>query len=104
MINVIATLRVRDGQGERLEQAMSAVRAQTLQEPGRLRYDLQRQRRSTIDYVMLEAWESTAALREHGESEAFARLGAELAEIMADAPTVTVLEPLGEQVPLAAGG
>lgn len=104
MINVIATLTVRPGHGERLEQVMSAARAQTLPKPGCLRYDLQRQRRSETGYVMLEAWESTAALREHGASESFARLGAELAEIVEGAPTVTVLEPLGEQVPLASGG
>lgn len=102
MINVIATLTVRPGQGEALEQAMASARARTLENPECLRYDLQRVRRSETEYVMLEAWSSPEALRAHGASEAFAELGATLATVVAGQPVITVLEPVGGQVALSA--
>jgi len=100
MINVTATITVRPGAGAALEEAVAAARAEVLQNPRCLRYDLQRRRRSETEYVMLEAWDSPEALKEHGASEAFGRLGAALAELVVGAPVVTVLEPVGEQVPL----
>lgn len=101
MINVIATLTVREGQGPALEEAVAAARTEVLANPRCLRYDLQRRRRSETEYVMLETWESTEALKEHGASEAFGRLGQALGAVVAAAPDVTVLDPVGDQVPLA---
>jgi quinol monooxygenase YgiN len=100
LINVTATIAVKAGQGSVLEAAFAAVRPETLQEPGCLRYDLQRLRRSDDRYLVLEAWESTAALKEHGSTEHFAEFGRSLAEIVAGPPDVTVYEPVGEQVAL----
>lgn len=101
MINVTAAITVKPGQGPALEAAFAAARPETLQEPGCLRYDLQRLRRSDDRYLVLEAWESPAALKEHGSTERFAEFGRSLAEIVASAPDVTVYEPVGEQVALA---
>ncbi|TNM36529.1 antibiotic biosynthesis monooxygenase [Nocardioides albidus] len=100
-INVVAALTVRAGRSAEFEAAVARARAQVIQNPDCHRYDLQRVRRSEVDYVMLECWESPAALREHGSSEAFAAFGAELADVVAGPPVVTVYEPVGDQVALA---
>ncbi len=100
MINVTAAITVRPGQGPAFEEAVAKARAQVLENPGCLRYDLQRLRRSEDDYLMLEAWESPAALKEHGASEAFAELGKALAGLVSSPPKVSVYEPVGDQVGL----
>lgn len=100
MINVTAAITVKPGQGPALEEAFAAARPETLQEPGCLRYDLQRVRRSDDRYLVLEAWESPAALKEHGSTERFAAFGKVLADLVTGPSEVTVYEPVGEQVPL----
>lgn len=97
-INVVANLTVKEGSGPAFEEAVAAARPEILANPACLKYDLQRQRRSETDYVMLETWESTDALKAHGQSEAFGRLGAKLAGLVSAAPVVTVYDPVGEQV------
>ena len=101
MINVVATIAVQEGQGPAFEQLFAEARTGVLQEDGCLRYDVQRKRRSETDYVILEGWESTAALKVHGETEAFAAFAKALGGIAAGAPVITVLHPVGKQVPLA---
>lgn len=100
-INVVATLTVKPGRGPELEAAVASARGQVILNPACHRYDLQRVRLSEQDYIMLETWESTAALKEHGASEVFRSFGGQIADLLAGAPTVTVHEPVGEQVPLA---
>jgi quinol monooxygenase YgiN len=100
-INVVAALTVKPGRAADFEKAVALARAQVILNPACHRYDLQRVRRSEQEYVMLETWESTAALKEHDASDAFASFGAQLADLVAAPPTVTVHEPVGEQVPLS---
>jgi quinol monooxygenase YgiN len=100
-LNVVATLTVNPGAGADFEEAVARARAQVILNPACQRYDLQRVRRSEHDYIMLETWESPAALKEHGASEVFTSFGEQVAGLLASAPTVAVHEPVGEQVPLA---
>ena len=100
MLNVVAAISVRPGHGAALVALIAEARPRVIENPACHRYDLQRQRRGEHEYVMLEAWESSAALREHGSSEAFARFAERLGEHVAAPPTVTVYEPVGDQVPL----
>lgn len=100
MINVVADITVADGRGQDLERLFADTRPRVVANPACLRYDLQRLRRSETEYTVLECWESTAALKEHGASEAFARFGAELAGLVAGNPDVRVYEPVGDQVGL----
>lgn len=100
-INVVAALTVRPGRGADFEAAVAQARAQVILNPACHRYDLQRVRRSEQDYIMLETWESPAALKEHGASEVFRSFGGQVADLLAGDPTVAVHEPVGEQVPLA---
>lgn len=100
-INVVAALTVKPGRGAEFEAALASARAQVILNPACRRYDLQRVRRSEQDYIMLETWDSPAALTEHGASEVFKSFGEQVADLLAGAPTVAVHEPVGEQVPLA---
>lgn len=100
MINVTAAITVKAGHGPAFEQAVAEARPRVLANPACLRYDLQRVRRSEGNYLMLETWESPAALKEHGASDAFAALGKTLAELLSSSPQVSVYEPVGDQVGL----
>lgn len=100
MINVIAAITVRPGHGPAFEEAVAGARARVLANPACLRYDLQRVRRSEGEYLMLEAWESPADLKEHGASEVFAEFGRTVAGLVSSPPKVTVYEPVGDQVGL----
>ena len=97
-INVVATLTVRPGSGPALEAAVAEARKDVMNEPGCVRYDLQRKFRSETDYIMLETWESVADLKTHGQAPAFVAFSAKAADILAAAPEVLVYEPVGEQV------
>ncbi|WP_293785479.1 putative quinol monooxygenase [uncultured Aeromicrobium sp.] len=98
MINVTATFTVREGQNEAFELAIAAARPHMLADEGCLRYDLQRVHRSESDYVLLGSYDSGDAIRRHGELEAFAALNREVGGLLAAAPVITVLKPVGEQV------
>ena len=97
MINVVAVIAVQDGKGAELERLFAEARPGVLAEQGCRRYDLQRKRRSETEYVVLEAWSSTSALRVHGESEAFAVFAKALGGLVASAPLISVYDPVGEQ-------
>lgn len=99
-INVVASLTVNPARTADFEQAVARARAQVIRNPACHRYDLQRVRNSEGAYVVLETWESTSALKEHGASDAFKVLSAELTDLVSAPPTVTVHEPVGDQVPL----
>lgn len=98
MINVTATIGVREGKSAEFEAAVAAARPGMLADPGCLRYDLQRVSGSKTDYVLLEAYEDGDAIRRHAESDEFTAFGAVLADLVSGEPAVTVLKPVGEQV------
>jgi quinol monooxygenase YgiN len=63
-------------------------------EPGCLKYALHRKAGTAGHFVMVEKWESAAALHVHGKSAAMREAGPVLAEALAGAPEVLVFEPL----------
>lgn len=97
MINVIASLAVREGQTAAFESAVAAARPGMLADPGCLRYDLQRATRGETDYVLLEAYDSGEAIRRHRELQAYRDLGEAVSGLLSAEPVVTVLEPVGDQ-------
>lgn len=97
MINVIASLSVREGQTDAFERAVAEARPGMLADPGCLRYDLQRSTRVATDYVLLEAYDSDEAIRRHRELRAYRDLGEAVSDLLAAAPVVSALEPVGDQ-------
>lgn len=91
MIGVIATLKVQADKAAEFEAAfgelVAAVRAN---EPDCAFYGLHK--RGPGDYVVLERYNSKAALDAHGKSAHFAAAMPKLAPFMAGAPSVEYLE------------
>lgn len=96
-INVVAKITVLPGKAEVFEDTVAAAREEVRRNPACHRYDLQRLRKSDVDYIMLETWESVADLKVHGSSEVFVRFSALLSGLVAGASQVDVYEPIGEQ-------
>nr|WP_235367271.1 antibiotic biosynthesis monooxygenase [Rhodococcus sp. Chr-9] len=82
-----------------LEEALRVAIRKTHQEPGCRRYALHRAVSGTEGLVMIEHWESTDALTEHGRAEAFTSLAAQFEDLLAEPLHVAVLEPLPEGDP-----
>ena len=101
MINVTATFTVLEGRAAEFEAAIADARTGMLADPGCLRYDLQRVSRSETGYVLLETYDSSEAIRRHGELDAFRVLSKALKDLLAEEPIVAILKPVGEQAVLA---
>ena len=97
MINVIATFSVLEGKTDAFEAAVAEARPSMLEDPGCLRYDLQRVSRRETDYVLLETYESGEAIRRHGELAAFRDFGLATKDLLAAEPAVSILKPVGGQ-------
>lgn len=95
----MASIEVQEGKGPDLERLVAEARPGVRDEPGCLRYDLQRQCASATDYALLEC--STEALEEHMASGALKAFAGKLRPLVAKAPVIAVYEPVGDQVDLA---
>lgn len=91
MIGVIATIRVKDGQGPAFEEAArKLVDAVNANEPGCKLYVLGRVDPTT--YVFVERYEDQAAAEAHRGSEHLKTFGAAMGEFMAGRPELTRFE------------
>ncbi len=97
MINLTASFTVRADRTSEFEAAVAQARPAMLADVGCLRYDLQRVSKSETEYVLLEAYDSGEALQRHGQLDAFRELGDALKDVLAGAPVITILKPVGEQ-------
>jgi len=97
MINVTAAVTVREDRTEEFEKAVAAARPGMLADEGCTRWDLQRVSGSQVDYVLLETYADGDALRRHGQSPEFAAFGEVLKDLVAGAPVISVLRPVGDQ-------
>lgn len=91
---VVATITPQPGQEAAVESALrDAVRA-VHNEDGCLRYALHRTLDEPARFVMIEKWETAAALDAHGRGEALAELGGRLKELLAGPTDVVRLAAL----------
>jgi quinol monooxygenase YgiN len=73
---VIAVTKAFPGQGAKLQALEEELVAATLQEPGCLRYELNRAANDETMFVIIEAWESEPDWRAHSEGAALQRFKA----------------------------
>lgn len=93
MIGVVATLRVKDGEGAKLEAAFADLAAKVrANEPGNLAYQLCKSRTEPNTYKVLELYADEAALKAHGASEHFKASGPALGAVLAGRPDVEYLD------------
>ncbi|MQA16477.1 MAG: antibiotic biosynthesis monooxygenase [Pseudonocardiaceae bacterium] len=91
---VVATITPKEGQEDAVESALrEAVRGVHLEE-GCLRYALHRTLDDPARFVMIEKWESAAALDAHSRAAALAELGGRLKGMLAGPTDVVRLTAL----------
>jgi quinol monooxygenase YgiN len=93
---LMITLKVKEGEGKKLETAFAKARKATLKEKGCRAYDLSRDTEDPTRYQVYERWQSLAALKAHLAAEHTKALLGELPRLLAGAPTPRVLIPAGE--------
>lgn len=93
MIGIVATLRVKEGQGAEFERIFTemaeAVRAN---EAGNVFYQLTRGRTESNTYKALELYRDDEALQAHRAADHSKRLGAQLGPTLAGRPEVEYLD------------
>jgi quinol monooxygenase YgiN len=95
-IAVVATIRVKPGQGAQFETLFTALAAQVrANEPGNLLYQLSRSRIEADTYKVLELYADEAALAAHRDMPHFRAAGAGLGAVMAGRPEVELLDAVG---------
>jgi len=76
-LDVIAIITPKPGKAGRVQEILTtAAKAVKANEPGTLRYHLQREVKGDAPiFILLETYENQAAIEAHGKSEAFKTLG-----------------------------
>ncbi len=95
MTRVVVTARLHalPGMEERLVGELIPVVAKTRAEPGCLAYDLHQSRDEPTDFVLVEAWRSSADLESHLAMPYVRELGERARDVLAAPPEVTVSIP-----------
>jgi quinol monooxygenase YgiN len=91
---VAATVEVRpESQDAALTVITTAIEA-THAEPGCLAYALHRDLKDPARFVIVEKWETSSALEEHGQTPHLKQLFADLGPLLAQPPAITFTAPV----------
>ncbi|MFQ6132910.1 MAG: putative quinol monooxygenase [Armatimonadota bacterium] len=94
MVKLIARLKARAGQEELLTDALRKLSTPSRQEAGCLEYVVCRGRDDPATLLVLEEWESQAALDAHMETPHFQAFLAEAGDALEGEPELELLEPI----------
>lgn len=94
-VRVVAIVDARPGQATAVAEAIAAVVAPTLKEPGCHEYVPHRDTEDGNRFVFVERWESAAALDAHNRSPHLQAFAAAIGPLLAAPLRVLVLEALG---------
>ena len=89
-------IKVKEGKEAAFEEEFSKAIKPSRQEKGCLRYDLNKNPQQAGHYVVYERWQDLPALQAHLKSKHFLALEKQLADVLAEAPDIHVLVPVGE--------
>lgn len=89
-------LKVKAGNGEKVESAFAAARKETRNEKGNLAYDLNRSADDETMYILYERWASVAALEAHLKTPHVTKFFQETGNCFEGQPEVRVFVPVGE--------
>jgi quinol monooxygenase YgiN len=93
---LIIALKVKEGEGKKLEEAFAKAARATRKEKGCITYDLNYDAGDASRYLVYERWKSVDALKAHLETEHIKALLAALPELLAGTPEPRVLIPAAE--------
>jgi quinol monooxygenase YgiN len=89
MIGVVARLKIREGQEQAFEEAAKDLMAKVkANEPGCLTYQLYKAKGSGNEYIFMEQYASSDALKAHGQTDYFKAAGPKLGATLAGAPQI----------------
>ena len=92
-IGLLATITVQEGKNAEFEQVFTQLIEQVrAKEAGNIFYALHRSQSEPQVYKVMEQYESTEALTEHGNSEHFRQANETLAGLVAAAPEIEIME------------
>lgn len=90
-IYLVATLKAHSGKAGELRQRLEEIIPAVRREPGCISYDLHSDRNDPDVLVMLETWESGAALDAHGNAPPFQSLQPHFEHLLAEPLTLQLL-------------
>ena len=93
---MLVLLTLKEGNDEKFEAAFAKALKATRREKGCLAYDLNRDTKAPLRYVVYERWQNLAALEAHLKTEHITTLLAAIGEMLAGPPEVHVLRPAAE--------
>jgi quinol monooxygenase YgiN len=93
---LIVHIKVKDGAGEKLEQAFAGAAKESRKEKGNRVYDLSRSTKSPTDYVIYERWDNLAALEAHLKTPHFQKAVAAIGELAEGPPDIRVHAAVGD--------
>lgn len=92
-LGVIATIKVQDGKNSEFEAVFSELTKQVLEnEDGCVFYALHKSKSNSQVYKVLEQYKSADDLKAHGKTEYFMAANKKLANMVAAAPEIEVLD------------
>jgi len=94
-VTVIAQIKARPGQEEKVKDALLALIPPTRQEPGCLNYDLHRADDDPARFLFHENWQSKADLDAHLQKPHLQAFLARADELLAEPPSITLWRRLG---------
>jgi quinol monooxygenase YgiN len=93
---MLVRIKVKEGSEEKFEKAFAKARVETRKEKGNRAYDLARDTKMPTQYVVYERWTNIEALDEHIKSKYITALLAELHDLTAGPPELSVFVPAAE--------
>lgn len=92
---MIVRLQAKEGAAAKFEAAFSKAIKPTRAEKGCLAYELNRDTKTPTTYLLYERWQDLASLEAHLKTAHITTLLKELGDLLASAPEVQVLIPIG---------
>ena len=93
---LVIRLKVKEGAGAKLEAAFGKAAKATRKEKGNRAYDLNRDPQMPTQYLVYERWQDLPALEAHLKASYIMALLAELGELTAGPPEVSILVPTSD--------
>jgi quinol monooxygenase YgiN len=91
---LVVTLKIKPGMEEQFEAAAKPAMAASTKEKGCQAYEVHKDTEGPGDYLLLEKWENTAALKAHLGTDHFKAFVAVLGEVGASPPSLKVMLPV----------
>ncbi len=96
MIGIIATIKVKDGQGAAFEAVFTRLAEKVrANEAGAKLYQLTKSRAEANTYRVLELYADQEALAAHGQTDYFKEIGREMGPHMDGRPQIEMLDTVG---------